>query len=62
MISKPIEPASKVGRSNDMMNGMMNCGWAMMAGGLVTFAVLGLAGAALVKYLFSANLGTNAAR
>ena len=45
-----------------MMNGMMNCGWAMMAGGLVTLALLGLAGAALVKYLFFANLGTTTAR
>ena len=44
-----------------MMNGMMNCGWAMIAGGLVTFAVLGLAGAALVKYLFFAKRGTTAA-
>ena len=44
-----------------MMNGMLNCGWAMMAEGLVTFAVLGLAGAALVKYLFFANSGTTAA-
>ena len=44
-----------------MMNGMMNCGWAMMASGLVTFGVLGLAGAALVKYLFFANRGTTAA-
>lgn len=35
-----------------MMNGMMNCSWAMMAGGLVTLAVLGLGAAALVKYLF----------
>jgi len=34
---------------------MMNCvssGWHMMAGGLVTYGVLALAGAALVKYLF----------
>ena len=38
-----------------MMNGMMNCGWGMMAGGLVGLAVLGLAGAALVKYLFFAR-------
>ena len=38
-----------------MMNGMMNCGWAMMTDGLVIFAVLGLAGAALVKYLFFAG-------
>ena len=44
-----------------MMNGIMNCGWAMMAGGLVTFAVLGLAGAVLVKYLFFANSRTTAA-
>ena len=34
---------------------MMNCvsgGWLMMAGGLLTYGVLALAGAALVKYLF----------
>jgi hypothetical protein len=61
MISKAIEPASKVERSNDMMNGMMNCGWGMMAGGLVIFAVLGLAGAALVKYLFFAKQNTTVA-
>ena len=61
MISKAIEPASKVERSNDMMTEMMNCGWGMMAGGLVIFAVLGLAGAALVKYLFFANRGISAA-
>jgi|HubBroStandDraft_2_1064218.scaffolds.fasta_scaffold1721593_1 hypothetical protein len=61
MISKPIESAPKVKRSNDMINGMMNCGWGMMAGGLVIFAVLGLAGAALVKYLFFANRGISAA-
>jgi hypothetical protein len=61
MISKPIESAPKVKRSNDMMNGMMNCGWGMMAGGLVIFAVLGLAGAALVKYLFFANRGISTA-
>jgi hypothetical protein len=61
MISKPIESAPKVKRRNDMTNGMMNCGWGMMAGGLVIFAVLGLAGAALVKYLFFANRGMSAA-
>ena len=44
-----------------MMNAIMNCGWSMMAGSLVTFAVLGLAGAALVKYLFFADRGTTAA-
>ena len=34
---------------------MMNCassGWLMMAGGLLTYGVLALASAALVKYLF----------
>lgn len=61
MISKPIESASQVKRSDDMMNGMMNCGWGMIAGGLVIFAALGLAGAALVKYLFFANRGISAA-
>jgi hypothetical protein len=44
-----------------MINGMMNCGWGMMAGGLVIFAVLGLAGAALVKYLFFAKQNTTVA-
>lgn len=34
---------------------MMNCGWLMMTAGLVTFSVLILAGAALVKYLFFAG-------
>jgi len=40
---------------------MMNCvssGWLMMAGGLVTYGVLALASAALVKYLFFAGSGT----
>jgi hypothetical protein len=40
---------------------MMNCvssGWHMMAGGLVTYGVLALAGAALVKYLFFAGSST----
>jgi len=34
---------------------MMNCvssGWLMVAGGLLTYGVLALASAALVKYLF----------
>jgi hypothetical protein len=37
---------------------MMNCvssGWLMMAGGLLTYAVLALADAALVKYLLFAG-------
>ena len=40
---------------------MMNCisnGWLMMAGGLLTYGVLALAGAALVKYLFFAGSST----
>jgi hypothetical protein len=40
---------------------MMNCvssGWLMMASGLVTYAVLALASAALVKYLFFAGSST----
>ena len=45
-----------------MMNNMMNCGWLMMAGGLVASGVLVLAGAALIKYLFFADRGTTAAR
>ena len=43
-----------------MMDGILNCGttgWLMLAGSVVTFTVLGLAGAALIKYLFSANPG-----
>jgi hypothetical protein len=41
-----------------MMESMLNCGadgWLMIAGGLVTSGVLILAGAALIKYLFSAE-------
>ena len=40
---------------------MMNCVsnvWLMMAGGLLTYAVLALASAALVKYLFFACSST----
>ena len=40
---------------------MMNCisnGWLMLAGGLVSYGVLALAGAALVKYLFSPGNST----
>ena len=40
---------------------MMNCvsgGWLMMAGGLLTYGVLILAGAALVKYVFFAGGST----
>jgi hypothetical protein len=40
---------------------MMYCistGWLMMAGGLVSYGVLALAGAALVKYLFFARNST----
>ena len=39
----------------------MNCtasGWGMMAGGLLTYGVLALASAALVKYLFFAGSST----
>ncbi len=45
-----------------MMNGMMNCGWLMMGTGLITFGVVVLAGAALVKYLFFAGHNTAAGR
>jgi hypothetical protein len=44
-----------------MMTSMMNCGshgWLMIAGGLATYGVLALAGAALVKYLFFAGSST----
>lgn len=40
---------------------MMNCissGWLMMAGGLLAYGVLALAGAALVKYLLFAGSST----
>ena len=40
---------------------MMNCvpsGWHMMAGALLTYSVLALASAALVKYLFFAGSST----
>jgi hypothetical protein len=43
-----------------MMESVLNCstnGWLMLAGGLVTYGVLILAGAALIKYLFSAERG-----
>ena len=39
----------------------MNCaasGWVTMAGALLTYGVLGLASAALVKYLFFAGSST----
>ena len=47
-----------------MLESMVNCGtngWAMVAGGLVTYGVLALAGAALVKYLFFAHRDNAAA-
>lgn len=37
------------------MDSVLNCGgagWLMAAGGLVTYGVLALAGASLLKYLF----------
>ena len=40
---------------------MMNCvssGWLMVTGGLLTYGVLALASAALVKYLFFAGSST----
>ena len=51
-----------------MMDTLLNCGvnvWPMIAvmigGGVVTFGVLALAGAALIKYLFFAGRGVAAA-
>jgi hypothetical protein len=41
-----------------MMQSMMDCGavgWLMIAGGVLKYAVLLLAGAALIKYLFFAS-------
>ena len=38
-----------------MMNGLMDCGahgWMMIAGSVLFYGVLALAGAALVKYIF----------
>jgi hypothetical protein len=38
-----------------MMNGLLECGsngWLMIAGGVIIYGVLALAGAALVKHLF----------
>jgi len=43
--------SAKVEKEEHMMNCVSN-GWLMMAGGLFTYGVLALAGAALVKYLF----------
>ncbi len=45
-----------------MMNGMMNCGWLMITGGVVVYGVLILAGAALIKYLFFGDKSNRAAR
>jgi hypothetical protein len=41
-----------------MMDSVLNCGtggWLMIASGVISYGVLLLAGAALVKYLFSAQ-------
>ncbi len=41
-----------------MMDSVLNCtngGWFMVAAGITTYALLALAGAALIKYLFFAN-------
>ena len=41
-----------------MMDSVLNCGaggWLMIASGVVTYGVLALAGAALIKYLFFAK-------
>ena len=43
-----------------MLNTVFDCSshtWPMIAGGVLTFGVLALAGAALIKYLFFANRG-----
>jgi hypothetical protein len=45
------------------MDNLLNCGtggWLMMTGGVATYGVLLLAGAALIKYLFSTNRSTAA--
>jgi hypothetical protein len=41
-----------------MMDSVLNCGtngWLMIAAGVLTYGLLALAGAALLKYLFFAN-------
>ena len=41
-----------------MIDNLLNCGtggWLMIAGGVATYGVLLLAGAGLIKYLFSAH-------
>ncbi len=46
------------------MDSLLNCGtsgWLMVAGGLITYGLLALAGAALVKYLFFAGRSRAAA-
>jgi hypothetical protein len=42
------------------MDSVFNCGtsgWLMIASGVITFGVLALAGAALIKYLFVGERG-----
>ncbi len=49
----------------EMMNSMAECGshgWLMIAGSVLFYGVLGLAGAALVKYLFLESRSRAAAR
>jgi hypothetical protein len=49
----------------EMMNAMAECGshgWLMIAGGVLFYGVLGLAGAALVKYLFFEGRSRTAAQ
>ena len=47
-----------------MLNTVLDCtyhAWPMIAAGVLTFGVLALGGAALIKYLFFANRGHAAA-
>jgi len=47
-----------------MTDTLLNCGangWLMIAGGLLTYGVLALAGTALVKYVFFSTRGSPAA-
>lgn len=47
-----------------MMDSVLNCGtsgWLMVAGGALSYGVLLLAGAALIKYLFSGGRSQAAA-
>ena len=55
------EPLVFQQKEQAIMESMIDCGahgWLMIAAGVVTYGVLALAGAALVKYLFFAGRGS----